>query len=392
MESVKRTSMIDIFLTALTLGVTSFGGPIAHIGFFRAMYVAKKKWISDGRFAELVAISQFLPGPASSQLGMGIGLMQGGIPGAIAAWIGFTLPSAVIMTASAFFIRSFAVPEGIMKGLIIAAVAVVAQAVYAMGRTHAPDTLRAVFAALSAVIVLTLPHPITPIAVIAAAGTAGAFLFRGEKMTGSFGSSVTRRMGIVFLAAFFILLAALPFLSALFPASPISLAADMYRAGSLVFGGGHVLLPMLKDSLPPGMTQTTYLSGYGIAQMLPGPLFTIAAFIGAYAYGMPGALIALCALFLPAFLLIVGVLPLWESIRSRSRMRAAVAGVNAAVVGVLLAALVHPMVITSIRTPIDAALGIAVFASLQFGKVPPWAAVAASALIFFGMSMIFGMS
>jgi chromate transporter len=377
----------SVFLVFLRLGLTSFGGPVAHIGYFRDEFVTRRRWLGERTFADLVALCQFLPGPASSQFGMAVGLARAGYPGAFAAWAGFTLPSAIALIAFALSVARLgdAMPSGVLHGLKVVAVAVVAQAVWGMARSLCRGMARFAVMAVAAAVVLFLPFAWTQVGVIAAAGVAGAVLLepgpaaaREELPIG-----VSRRAGAVWLAIFFVLLIGLPILARLAPNQATAMIDAFYRAGSLVFGGGHVVLPLLQaEVVPPGwVSEATFLAGYGAAQAVPGPLFTFAAFLGASMGVAPsgwiGGAVALAAIFAPAFLLVAGALPYWETLRHSGRARAALAGINAAVVGLLFAALCTPVWTSAIDGPGDAVLAAAAVAALMVLKLPPWLVVAA---------------
>ncbi len=387
-----RPSVTEIFLVALRLGCTSFGGPVAHLAFFREEYVVKRRWLDEAHYADLVALCQFLPGPASSQAGFGIGYLQRGLIGGLAAWLGFTLPSALLMIGFAHGVASLGdlAGAGWLHGLKAAAVAVVAHAVWAMWRSLCPDFFRSVLAGLSAGLLLILPFAWSQIAVIAFGSLAGWFFLgnrgnaAGRNPEPSLSATSSFRASAICLGSFFILLLTLPWLAGL-TANPLVETADrFYRAGSLVFGGGHVVLPLLeREVVSPGwVTHDAFLAGYGAAQAMPGPLFTLAAYLGAVMAHGPGGLLggawALLAIFLPALLLVAGALPFWSQLRHPAA-QAALRGANAAVVGVLLAALWHPVGtggITDWRTFVVAAAG---FVALLSGKIPGWAVVGAAA-------------
>ena len=367
-------SFAEIFRTFLRLGLTSFGGPVAHLGYFREAIVAKKKWLSDAAYADLVALCQFVPGPASSQVGLGIGLSAGGLKGALAAWLGFTMPSAIAMAALGVYAASGAgVPEGILHGLKVLAVAVVAQAVIGMAKGLCPDAKRATLAALAAAVILCTGFAWVQVLTIAVAAVIGGLWLskeaRAEKREAGEQLQVPanlKRFAPFTLAAFVILLVAAIIL-------PATLATSSYKAGSLVFGGGHVVLPLLEaDMVPDIIDEDTFLAGYGAAQGVPGPLFTFASYIGGAAGGWGGAAIATLGIFLPSFLLIIGVLPYWSQLVTRPGIRAAVMAANAAVVGVLAAAFYDPVFTSAIRDPRDAAAAILTFVALTTWKVPSW--------------------
>lgn len=379
----------EVLGVSLKLGLTSFGGPIAHLGYFREEYVARRRWLDEASYADLVALCQTLPGPASSQVGIGIGLSRAGVAGALAAWIGFTLPSAIALVLFAYGLEAFRVPldAGWLHGLKIAAVAVVAQAVWGMARTLAPDRERATLAVGAAVLTLAIPSAIGQIGAILLGGIAGFMLFRKlpAPEAAVMPISLGRRTGAALLVLFFLLLGGLPLIAATVPNHTLALVDAFYRAGSLVFGGGHVVLPLLQASVvPPGwVSNDAFLAGYGAAQAVPGPLFTFSAYLGAVMGPQPngylGGLICLIAIFLPSFLLVMGALPFWNALRRQMWAQAALRGVNAAVVGLLLAALYNPVWKAGIANTADFALGISAFLLLAIWRVPPWLVVVLSA-------------
>ncbi|MGG1558024.1 chromate efflux transporter [Geobacillus thermoleovorans] len=379
-------SVWEVAITALRLGLTSFGGPVAHLGYFYEEYVKRKKWIDEKTYADLVALCQFLPGPASSQVGIGIGLMRAGVWGALAAWLGFTLPSAVALSLVAVWLQHHSWGDaGWVHGLLLAAVAVVAQAVWEMARKSAVGRLEATIAIIAAVAVLLVPGAWSQVAVIAAAGGIGAFGLRRKNVALS--SSVAgippfirRSTGVTLLLLFAVLLVALPLVRAWIPSPLWALFDSFYRAGALVFGGGHVVLPLLEaEVVPPGwVTASQFLAGYSAAQAVPGPLFTFAAYIGMAALGWKGALVATTAIFLPSFLLVLGAFPFWHWLRRHPRFQAALAGINAAVVGILLAALYDPIWTKAVKGPTDLALSLGAFLLLVVWKWPAWAVVLVS--------------
>lgn len=385
-----QVSVGEIFFTFLKLGLTSFGGPVAHLGYFRTAFVERLGWIDDRGYADLVALCQFMPGPASSQVGIGIGLAKGGVPGAFAAWIGFTLPSAALLIAFAYSVTGLgeALPAGLLQGLMVAAVAVVVNAVWGMAQSLTPDAPRVTLAVAAAIAALAFPGPLGQIAVILAGGVAGLAMFSAQTVEGRppLGIGVSRRLAFGCIAAFFALLALLPVLAASIESQSLAVIDSYYRAGSLVFGGGHVVLPLLQaETVTPGWVgEDAFLAGYGAAQAVPGPLFTFAAFLGAVAgpapNGVLGGMIALVAIFASSFLLVFGLLPFWDDLRRRPDLRRALTGVNAAVVGLLLAALYTPIWTAGIRDAGDFALGLAAFTALVFWKLPPWLVVLSSAL------------
>lgn len=372
----------EVFRTFLKLGLTSFGGPIAHLGYYRQEIVLRRRWIDEKGYADIVALCQFLPGPASSQVGFALGLMRGGPVGAAAAWVAFTLPSAMLMVAFALGADAFAGPmgAGITHGLKVVAVAIVAQAVWGMAVTLCPDRTRATIA-LGAVliVVLTTSASLGQVAAIAAGGLAGLWLCRidDEATGGHVGFAVSRATGFVALALFFALLAGLPLLATLTDSQSIAVFDAFYRAGSLVFGGGHVVLPLLSAEVVPRgwLSPDQFLAGYGAAQAVPGPLFTFAAYLGALGPAPAGAAIALVAIFLPGFLLLVGVIPFWDALRRRPGFRALMRGANAAVVGILGAALYDPVFTSAVVGPGEFALALTCFVMLAAWRAPSWIVV-----------------
>lgn len=371
---------------ALKLGCASFGGPVAHLAFFRDEYVARRKWLSEHDYADLVALCQFLPGPASSQVGIGVGLARGGLPGAVAAWLGFTLPSVVVMIAFGYGVAAIGDVggQGWLQGLKVAAVAVVAQAVWAMATTLCPDRPRVTLALLAAIGALALPRATTQVLVIVVGAVLGWFLFRDSAKPSSSAPlpfSTSHRAGVIFLALFFVLLLGLPAAVKLWPDNWLAYFDSFYRSGSLVFGGGHVVLPLLKAWVvePGWVTPDEFLAGYGAAQAVPGPLFTFAAYLGTVMHAEPrgwlGGAWCVVAVFVPSFLLVIGVMPFWETLRRKSVAQAALKGTNAAVVGLLLAALYDPVWTSAIHGPREFILALAAFGLLVFWKRPPWLVV-----------------
>ena len=368
----------EIFITFLWLGLRSFGGPIAHFGYFYSEFVQNKKWLSEKEYSSLTALCQFLPGPASSQTGFGIGLKKGGIAGAYAAWLGFTLPSAIIMTLAAYGLAGFASfgKSFAVKGLLILTAAVVSQAVLTMGTKLCPDnkTKLTAVAALCAVSVFRLPF--VQVVVIILAGIAGYFMFRGEKEEkAETGTAVSYKLAVLLLSLFFGLLLVLPVLAGIYDIRSLRLFDTFYRAGALVFGGGHVVLPLLHDEIVTVgyMTDEMFLSGYGIAQIVPGPLFSFASFAGTASDGFLGGISALVGVFMSTFLLIPAIMPVWDRISGKKSASAAMKGINASVVGILGAALYNPVWVKGIASAYDFALFAASFALLMFTKTPIWA-------------------
>ena len=389
-------TITEVFWAFLRLGVTSFGGPVAHLGFFRETFVVRRKWLSDGVYADLVALCQFLPGPASSQVGMAIGLQRAGIGGLLAAWFAFTMPSAIVLVAFAFGIASFGddTNMGWLSGLKAAAVAVVAQAVLGMAKNLTPDAKRATIAGAVMILLLLVSNPFVQVAAIAVGGVIGLLWLRGDDAGADggrqgFGLRISRTVGVAALTSFMLLLVALPILTAVIDDPSLRLVDVFYRAGALVFGGGHVVLPLLdSETVQTGLVgHDAFLAGYGAAQAVPGPLFTFAAFLGASTTsgptGLVGAGIALIAIFLPAGLLVIGALPFWERLRQARSARRALMGVNAAVVGILAAALYDPVFTQGITSPAALALAVGVFIAQTKWKLPAWAAVIAAGLIGF---------
>ena len=380
-----------VFLIFLRLGLTSFGGPVAHLGFFRSEFVDRRRWLDEHAYADLVALCQFLPGPASSQVGMALGLARAGYRGALAAWCGFTLPSAFALIALALGLVELGdrLPGGILYGLKIAAVAIVAQAVWAMQKALCADAPRRALGLLAAASALLIPSTLTPVVVMALAGLAGLALFRptGERPESSLSVSIGRRGALIWLGMFFVLLAGLPILAQWMDSTTIERVDAFYRAGSLVFGGGHVVLPLLQaETVQPGwVDNTVFLAGYGAAQAVPGPLFTFAAFLGAAMYtaptGLGGGLLCLLAVFAPSFFLIAGTLPFWVRLRANTSAQAALTGINAAVVGLLFAAFLTPVWSSAIHQPRD--LGFALLALLAGNRWrwPSWLVVLACAAL-----------
>lgn len=395
-DVVQRGTPGEVFRAFLKLGLTSFGGPIAHLGYFRDELVIRRKWIDEEGYADLVALCQFLPGPASSQVGFALGLLRGGPFGALAAWLAFTLPSAAFLVLFAFGAAAFSGPVGVglLHGLKIVAVAVVAQAVWGMARSLAPDRERAGIVLAAVLIVIFAPGSIGQIAAIGVGGLAGLWFCRNgpAPATGHLRFRVSRVAGVTALVLFFLLLAFLPVLGQL--SQGAALVDSFYRAGALVFGGGHVVLPLLQAELvPPGwISDDTFLAGYGAAQAVPGPLFSFAAYLGAVMEpqpnGIAGAAIALVAIFMPGLLLLIGALPFWDALRSRPTAQAAMRGANAAVVGVLGAALYSPVWTSAILSPRDFALALVGFLLLTVWKAPPWIVVAMLAAVATVLSLI----
>ncbi|HEX2141662.1 MAG TPA: chromate efflux transporter [Candidatus Limnocylindria bacterium] len=382
--AAQQGSWRSVLGVALQLGLSSFGGPIAHLGYFHREYVERRRWLDERDFADLVALCQTLPGPASSQLGIAIGRLRAGVAGALAAWVGFTLPSAVIMVGFALLAGSTDLTDaGWVAGLKLAAVAVVAHAVLRMSATLAPKLAHRLLALVYAGVLLILEGPIIQVGVLAAAALLGYAWTRGGRRGGPTARLEGRKSGVAALAVFGGLLVALPLLRAV-DGQVVALVDTFYRAGSLVFGGGHVVLPLLDAGVvgPGWVGEDQFLAGYGLAQAIPGPLLTFSAYLGAVAApepnGVLGAGLALAAIFLPSFLLVFGVLPFWEPLRGSPRVRGSLDAVNVAVIGLLLAALYDPVTTAAVDSPLDAAVALGGLALLSL-RLPPLAVVAAAA-------------
>jgi len=382
--------VLEIFAAFLKLGLTSFGGPVAHLGYFREEFVARRRWLDEAAYADLVALCQFLPGPASSQVGMSLGILRAGIPGALAAWFAFTMPSAVLLVLFAYGVRTYSalVDGGLFHGLKVVTVAVVAQAVWSMGRTLCPDRQRLTIAVVSAGLLLLWPGTLAQIIVIGVAGLVGWWLtFPGHAPGTEIERVPVSRMSATVAAVLFLtLLALLPLAAGETGADGLRMFDSFYRTGALVFGGGHVVLPLLQAEVVPRgwVGNDAFLAGYGAAQAVPGPLFTFAAYLGASMRVEPngwlGAGLCLAAIFLPSLLLVIAALPHWHRLRANRSTRSALAGVNAAVVGLLLAALYQPVCTSAIGSARDFALALAAFLLLAVWRVSPWIVVVATAV------------
>ena len=382
-------SFLEVLGVSTRLGLTSFGGPIAHLGYFHEEYVKRRKWIDEQSYGDLVALCQFLPGPASSQVSIAIGITRAGLPGGFAAWLGFTLPSALALIAFAFGIGAFAdtADAGWLHGLKVVAVAVVAQAVWGMARSLCPDRERATIAILASIVTLAWPTAVGQLLSIAVAGIVGSILFSGtvSSSISHMRFPIGKKTAIAAWIIFFTLLLGLPLLRQIAPSHALEVFDSFFRVGSLVFGGGHVVLPLLQTEVvgPGWVTIEQFVAGYGAAQAVPGPLFTFAAYLGAVMgpepNGWAGAFLTLVAIFLPSFLLIAGALPFWDFLRSVPVFQSALKGVNAAVVGLLLTALYTPVWTSAIQSPADFGLGLVAFGLLMFWKCPPWLVVALTA-------------
>ena len=388
----RRGSFMEVLLVFLRLGLTSFGGPVAHLGYFRQEIVARRKWLSEAAYADLVALCQFLPGPASSQVGIALGIRRAGLPGGLAAWLGFTTPSAVGLMLFAYGVAFFGDVEGAgwLGGLKTAAVAVVALAVWGMAGNLCPDRPRAAMAIAATIGVLAWPSGWGQLVVIAVAGIIGWRFLQTEQGSDEREKqfAVPRWLAVACLVVFGVLLVGAPVagraLTAGALAELLEVFGSFYRAGSLVFGGGHVVLPLLQELVvaPGWVTKSEFIAGYGAAQAIPGPLFTFSAYLGIFV-GMPsgwaGGLFALGAMFLPSFLLVIGAVPFWDRLRSWARFGGALRGINAAVVGLLLAALYDPVWTSAIHEPEDFGLALVALGLLAIWKWPPWLVVVLSA-------------
>jgi len=391
MDVAKRAgSPFEVLLIFLKLGLSCFGGPIAHIGYFRDEFVVRRRWLDESAYADVVALCQFLPGPASSQVGFSIGLMRAGYLGAAAAWTGFTLPSAILLVLFAYGAGNLhgAIGTGLLHGLKLVAVAIVAQAVWGMARTLCPDRERASIAANAALTIFFSGASLAQIGAIVFGGAAGLWLCRnglpGEP--GHLAVPVSRRAGVVALIACFVLLGGLPLLVTLAVAPGAALFEAFYRSGALVFGGGHVVLPLLREAFvtPGWVSDDAFLAGYGAAQAVPGPLFTFAAYLGAIAnpppHGVAGGVVGLIGIFLPGILVLLGTLPFWHGLRRKTGAQAMMRGVNAAVVGLLGAALYNPVWTSSVHAPADLGIALVGFVLLMAWRAPPLVVVVVSAI------------
>lgn len=379
-----KPNAFEIFFVFLKLGLTSFGGPVAHLGIFHDEFVTKKRWINEHAYADLVLLCQFLPGPASSQVGIALGYSKRGLLGAVAAWLGFTLPSAVLLVLFGLGIANLngTVGSGWLHGLKVSAVAIVAHAVWSMAVKLCPDWRRASVAVASTVVCILVPAATTQIFAILVAGLVGKFFLKEKNTLAHMPIHAgTRRLGFFSLVLFFAILFAAPIVAKNVYLYPIQLFDSFYRVGSLVFGGGHVVLPLLQAEVVPSgwVSKDLFMAGYGAAQAIPGPLFSFSAYLGSVSNNLPngwiGAFIALTAVFLPSFLLVIGVLPYWEALRRITGIRSAMLGINAAVVGLLLAAFYDPVWKSAIFSPKDLVIAVSAFALLQFLRFPSWGVV-----------------
>ncbi|OEF97084.1 chromate transporter [Desulfuribacillus alkaliarsenatis] len=379
-------SLLEILIVSTKLGLTSFGGPIAHLGYFHEEYIRRRRWMDEKAYADLVALCHFLPGPSSSQVGIGIGVMRAGILGGIVSFLGFTLPSVIVLILFALLLHSFGYTDaGWIHGLKIVAVVVVAHAILGMAKNLTPDVKRKTIALFAVVTTLLWQTAFTQVGVIILAGFLGFLIYKHHTLDDTSDEvkfPISKRVAIICLTLFFGLLIVLPILREATGMYWVAMFDSFYRAGSLVFGGGHVVLPLLeREFVPTGwLSQEQFIAGYGAAQAVPGPLFTFAAYIGAVINGWQGGLLATVAIFLPAFLLILGTLPFWDALRRNPNIKGALIGVNAAVVGILIAALYHPIWTNSILSAVDFAFAAVLFSMLVFWKLPPWVIVLTGAL------------
>ncbi|RFU70628.1 chromate transporter [Peribacillus saganii] len=389
MHQIKKNksykSLIEILLVSTRLGLTSFGGPIAHLGYFHEEYVRRRKWIDEKNYADLVALCQFLPGPASSQVGIGIGVMRAGVLGGITSFIGFTLPSVIFLILFAVLLHGLDLGEtGWIHGLKIVAVAVVAQAILGMGKNLTPDLKRKAIALFAMVGTLLWQDAFFQVGVILISALLGFFLYKqhSEREQPKMDFPISRGCAVFCLTVFLGLLILLPILKELTDLHWIAMFDSFYRSGSLVFGGGHVVLPLLeREFVPTGwLDKESFLAGYGATQAVPGPLFTFAAYLGTVMNGWQGGLLATIAIFLPAFLLIVGALPFWDTLRRDPKLKGALMGVNAAVVGLLISAFYQPIWTSSILSSLDFAFAAILFSMLVYWKLPPWVIVITGAI------------
>ncbi|SFO36487.1 chromate transporter [Nitrosospira briensis] len=394
----KNQNWEEIFSAFLKLGLTSFGGPIAHLGYFRDELVIRRRWMSETAYADLVALCQFVPGPASSQVGFALGLSRGGFVGAMIAWAAFTLPSVLFLLVFAYSAFALGGPlgQGFIHGLKLVAVAVVAQAVWGMARNLCPDRVRASIAVGAVLMAVFLPTTLGQIGAIISGTICGLWFCKNLPLAnaGHLSVRLPKTIAVFALLSFFILLIALPFIAATSSSQAVALFEAFYRAGALVFGGGHVVLPLLEASVVETgwVNADSFLAGYGVVQAVPGPLFTFAAYLGAVvapeANGILGAIICLIAIFLPGMLLLAGVLPFWDDLRKIRGAQAGMAGANAAVVGILASALYDPVSTGAILAPPDFAVALAAFTLLIAWKVSPWKVVLLTALAGMGLSLL----
>lgn len=378
-------SLLEILLVSTRLGLTSFGGPTAHLGYFHEEYVRRRKWMDEKSYADLVALAQFLPGPASSQVGIGIGVMRAGVLGGIISFIGFTLPSVIALILFALLLTGFDIGNaGWIHGLKIVAVAVVAHAIIGMAKNLTPDLKRKAIALFALIGTLLWQSAFTQVGVILIAAFFGFLLFKQHDEVEEARSNfpIAKRVSVICLLLFFGLLFLLPVIREVTGSYWVAMFDSFYRSGSLVFGGGHVVLPLLEQELVPTgwISEESFLAGYGATQAVPGPLFTFAAYLGTVMKGWQGGLVATFAVFLPAFLLILGALPFWDGLRNNPKIKGAIMGVNSAVIGILISAFYFPIWTSSILAPVDFALAAILFSMLAYWKLPPWVIVVSGAI------------
>ncbi|TCI22516.1 chromate efflux transporter [Exiguobacterium sp. SL-9] len=378
-QRVTFKTLLEILFVSTRLGLTSFGGPVAHLGYFHEEYVRRRKWMDERAYADLVALCQFLPGPASSQVGIGIGIVRGGILGGITSFIGFTSPSVIALILFALLVSGFDVSDaGWLYGLKVVAVAIVAHAILGMAGKLTPDAKTRTIAFFALAGVLLWQTTYSQVLVILLAGLAGFLLFKPQNLDVKSASfPLSKRLGATLLSLFGALLVILPILRETIEHQSIAMFDSFYRAGALVFGGGHVVLPLLERELVPAgfLSEEAFLAGYGAAQAVPGPLFTFASYLGTVINGVPGGLLATFAIFLPAFLLILGALPFWDALRRNPKVAGALIGVNAAVVGILIAAFYQPIFTSTVNGAVDFVFAAFLFAMIAYWKMPPWALV-----------------
>lgn len=383
-QRVTFKTLLEILFVSTRLGLTSFGGPVAHLGYFHEEYVRRRKWMDEKAYADLVALCQFLPGPASSQVGIGIGIVRGGILGGITSFIGFTTPSVVALILFALLLSGLDVSDaGWLYGLKVVAVAIVAHAILGMASKLTPDTKTRTIAFFALAGVLLWQTTFSQVLFILLAALAGFLLFKPDRLDAkSSAFPISKRLGTVLLSIFGALLVILPILRETFDNQTIALFDSFYRAGALVFGGGHVVLPLLERELVPAgfLSEEAFLAGYGAAQAVPGPLFTFASYLGTVINGVPGGILATVAIFLPAFLLILGALPFWDALRHNPKVAGALIGVNAAVVGILIAAFYSPIFTSTVNGAVDFVFAAFLFVMIAYWKLPPWALVIAGIL------------
>ncbi|MDQ0298280.1 chromate transporter [Salibacterium salarium] len=373
-------SLLELLLISLRLGLTSFGGPVAHLGYFHEEYVRRRQWLDEKNYADLVALAQFLPGPASSQVGMGIGMVRAGIPGAFVSFLGFTLPSVMVLVIFAVLLQNYDLADASwINGLKVVAVAVVAHAILGMGKKLTPDRERTSIAVVTMILLLLWQTVYSQVLLIIAAGFVGLYIYKEKKdpKSQSMAVPIHAKTGAICLGIFLSLLVLLPIARSVFSIEALDVFDSFYRAGALVFGGGHVVLPLLEQEVVSHgwVNAEEFLAGYGAAQAVPGPLFTFASYLGAVMGGWSTALLATIAIFLPAFLLIIGSIPFWDKLRQHAKINAALYGVNAAVVGILAAAFYDPIFTSAIGSQVDFALAVGLFALLYFWKISAWQVV-----------------